>query len=105
VPALPPDLAQRKAPPAVGDQLPLAAFDDGNDARPASRNRWAWLLAHVFRADLDTCIRCGGPMRWLDAALTQPAIAMLLAAHRLGPGPPAHVRRPIPDQLTLPFAR
>jgi hypothetical protein len=40
-----------------------------------------------------------------DAALTQPAIAMLLAAHRLGPGPPAHVRRPIPGQLTLPFAR
>jgi hypothetical protein len=37
--------------------------------------------AHVFRADLDTCIRWGGPMRWLDAALTQRAIAMLLAAH------------------------
>src|SRR5262249_35570282 len=93
VPALAPDPAHRIAPPAPGHQLPPTGLDDSDrtgdndahDARPVSRNRWAWLLAHVFRADLDTCPRCGGPMRWLDAALTQPAIATLLAHHGLGP--------------------
>jgi hypothetical protein len=64
VPALPPEPAQRSAPPALGDQLSLAAIGGAgnedakdNDARPPTRNRWAWLFAHVFRADLDTCPR------------------------------------------------
>src|SRR5215510_321096 len=45
-------------------QLSLPALDDGADVKRRStfsRNRWAWLLAHVFRADLDICPRCGGP--------------------------------------------
>lgn len=112
VPTRPVDPAKRRAPPASGDQLSLAALggagnDDAreNDARLPTRHRWAWLLAHVFRADLDTCPRCGGPMRWVEAALTQPAIDRLLAAHGLGPGPPLPLHRPIPGQLTLPFAR
>jgi len=47
--------------PASGDQLELPKLNAHTDARP-SRKRWAWLLAHVFRADLDTCVRCGGHM-------------------------------------------
>ncbi len=110
VPALPPDPAQRTAPPATGDQLGLPALGDGhgadaNDARPPSRNRRAWLLAHVFRADLDTCSRCGGA----DAlARGRPHAARhrkTLAEHRLGPGPPLPVHRPTPGQLALPFTR
>jgi len=42
------------------------------------------VLAHVFRADLDTCVHCGGPMRWLEAATTEQAATALLA--KLGPG-------------------
>src|SRR6266536_1190900 len=59
------------------------------------------LLAHVFRADLDTCPRCGGPMRWVEVALTQPSIARLLAEHGVGPRPPPHVPRPSSGQLPL----
>jgi len=44
-------------------------------------------------------------MRWLEAALGQPAIARLLAQHGLGPGPPPPVHRAVPAQLNLPFAR
>jgi hypothetical protein len=112
VPTPPVDPAQRRPPPATGDQLSLADIgvdsnDDAkeDDARPPTRHRWAWLLAHVFRADLDNCPRCGGPMRWVEAALTKPAIDRLLAAHGLGPGPPLPVHRPTPGQLPLPFAR
>src|SRR5438445_8136907 len=73
VPKPPSDLAQSRPPAAPGDQLLLAALGGDNadadegDARPPARKRWAWLLAHVFRADLDTCPRCGGPMRWVEA--------------------------------------
>jgi len=65
------------------------------DARP-SRKRWAWLLAHVFRADLDTCVRCGGPMRWLEAATTEQAATALLAKLGLAPQPP-----PTPPRVSL----
>jgi hypothetical protein len=108
VPKLPSDPSQSRPPAAPGDQLALAALGgdnaDENDARPPARKRWAWLLAHVFRADLDTCPRCGGPMRWVEAALGQPAIARLLLEHGLGPGPPPPVHRAVPAQLKLPFA-
>ncbi len=59
-------------PPASGDQLEFPKLNAHTDA-PPSRKRWAWLLAHVFRADLDNCVRCGGPMRWLEAATSAQA--------------------------------
>jgi hypothetical protein len=46
----------------------------------------------VFRADLDTCSLCGGPMRWLEATTEQTAIARLLAKHGLAPQPPPEPR-------------
>ena len=59
------------APPSVGarDQLELAGVGEIEEQERPRRNRWAWLLAQVFCADLDTCVRCGGPMRWIGAAL------------------------------------
>jgi hypothetical protein len=54
-------------------------------------------------ADLDNCPRCGGPMRWLEVALTQDAVARLLANHGLAPRPPPTPPRPSPGQLKLPF--
>ena len=87
-------------------QLELASTRDGDDDdRPAPRKRWAWLLGHVFRADLDTCVRRGGPMRWLEAATSREAIARLLAKHGLAHKPPPPRRRAVPAQLELPFAR
>lgn len=44
---------------------PARALGLGRRAQRASRKRWAWLLAHVFRAHVDTCPHCGGPMRWV----------------------------------------
>ena len=55
VPKPPQDSAAFKPPPASGGQLEFPKLNaQPDDARP-SRKRWAWLLAHVFRADLDTC--------------------------------------------------
>jgi len=99
------DPAQHHPPPAQGDQLELAPSTTSRDDRPPARKRWAWLLGHVFRADLDTCPRCGGPMRWLEVALTQDATARLLAKHGLGPQPPPPSHRAFPGQLELPFRR
>ncbi|HEX4034210.1 MAG TPA: transposase, partial [Solirubrobacteraceae bacterium] len=64
VPRSPPDPGAFRPPPAIGDQLELAGLGDADDRARPGRNRWAWLLGHVFRADLETCERCGGPMRW-----------------------------------------
>src|SRR4051794_40945052 len=76
VPKPPSDPAQCRPPAAPGDQLTLTALggdgEDQDDTRPPARNRWAWLLAHIFRADLDTCPRCGGPMRWSRLRLAHP---------------------------------
>src|SRR5690606_6691833 len=47
--------------PAQGDQLELLGEEDGR-IRKARRHRWAWLLAHLFAADLEKCPRCGGAM-------------------------------------------
>jgi hypothetical protein len=64
-PALSP--AMFKPPPTAGEKLPLCAraTDCLDDVKPQwpGRTRWSWLLKHVFQADLDTCCRCGGPMR------------------------------------------
>jgi hypothetical protein len=58
---------------------------------------------HVFRADVDTCHRCGGPMRWLDAATTPGAAERLLAKLGLAPQPPPTGPPPPLGQLALPF--
>ncbi len=99
VPAHDPTL--RRPPPAEGDQLELFA----NDETPPPRKRWAWLLRHVFRADLDTCPKCGGPMRWVEAAATRTASERLLSKLGLAPQPPPAPCCDPPGQLQLPFFR
>lgn len=79
------DPLQRRPPPAAGDQLELLQSDDW---RPSAPKRWAWLLKHVFSVDLDSCPRCAGPMRWIEAATKPEAIARLLAKHGLAPRAP-----------------
>lgn len=63
----------------------------------------AWLLRHVFRADLDSCPECAGPMRWLEAAATRQASERLLAKLGLAPRPPPPPRSDPRGQLELPF--
>ena len=71
------DPAASCPPPASGDQLDLPGGDaDGEGESAPPRKRWAWLLRHVFQADLENCPRCGGPMRWLEAATTQKAVSV-----------------------------
>jgi len=98
------DVTAHKPPPAPGDQLEL--LGDKDDA-PALRKRWAWLLAHVFAADVETCPRCSGPMRWAEVANTRAQITRLLAEHGLGPRapPPTPVGVRVPDQLMLGFGK
>jgi hypothetical protein len=104
VPTAPVDPTAHAPPPASGDPLELT-FKETNDEVPPRRKRWAWLLRHVLQADLDTCPRCSGPMRWLEAASTPEQARHLLARLGVAPRPPP--RRPAPPlgQLTLPFHR
>jgi hypothetical protein len=101
---MPPDEPTAHAPPpAQGDQLALRLAEHGDE--PPRRKRWAWLLKHVFQTDLDTCVRCGGPMRWIEAAVTREGARALLARLGFGPRPPP-ARPFVPlGQLELPFAR
>jgi hypothetical protein len=73
--------------------------------KPPTRKRWAWLLAHIFAADVETCPRCAGPMRWAEVATSQADITRLLADNGLGPrAPPLQLRRHrVPEQLSLGF--
>jgi hypothetical protein len=104
VPESPADPTAHAPPPAEGDQLELG-LDENKDEPPSRRKRWAWLLRHVFTADLDTCPRCSGPMRWVEAAGNGQAAGELLARLGLGPRPPP-VRQVHPSaQLELPFRR
>ena len=90
--------------PALGDQLELALDSDAIRETRAGRSRWGWLLAHVFRADLETCPLCSGPMRWVEAATDESAIARLLAKHGLAPEPHRQTTTLVPfGQLPLPF--
>jgi hypothetical protein len=94
-------------PPAPGDQQALP-LDSPNAEPPRSgRDRWGWLIGHVFLADVEHCIRCGGPMRWVEAATSAEAIARLLAKHGLAPRPPPPSRTPPSSngQLSFAFAR
>jgi len=87
-PRPPQDSSTFGPPPASGDQLEFPKLKPQTDDSHPSRKPWAWLLAHVFRADLDTCVRCGGPMRWLEAATTEQAATALLAKLGLAPQSP-----------------
>jgi len=102
VPQPPHDDCAHRPPPAAGDQLELLGELQG-DAAKAPRHRWAWLLAHVFQADLEHCPKCRGPMRWVEAAKTPEAAARLMAEQGMAPTP----LRPPPsvalEQLRLPF--
>jgi hypothetical protein len=102
VPKSPVDATANRPPPARGDQLALLGE---NDDAPTPRKRWAWLLAHVFAADVEACPRCSGPMRWAAVATTRAQITRLLAEHGLGPRAPpaerANVR--VPQQMVLGF--
>jgi len=100
--------------PAAGEQLSLeallsAAGSSVSSEQPeprAGRSRWSWLLKRVFRADVDSCSRCGGPMRWLEVATEQHAIARLLSKQGLAPRPPPAPRLAVPvGQLSFPFGR
>ena len=113
VPTPPADATANKPPPARGDQLELLGEKD--DA-PVPRKRWAWMLAHVFQADMDHCPRCSGPMRrasrcsqecWAEVARTRAQITRLLAEHGLGPrAPPVdHAKVRLPEQLVLGFGK
>lgn len=103
VPEAPADAAAHKPPPAPGDQLELLAETD--DA-PHARKRWAWLLAHVFKADLEHCPRCNGPLRWAEVATTRADITRLLAEQGIGPRAPPVPRAPlpVPEQLVFGFS-
>jgi len=105
VPEPPEDPTRLEPSPAAGDQLALK-LDDADPLEPAPRRRrWAWLLRHVFAADVETCPKCGGAMRWLEATTDPQSTARLMAAHGLGPQPPpaAHRAMPVPGQLRLRF--
>jgi hypothetical protein len=103
VPRPPRDPTASAPPAAPGDQLELAL--DAESEEPAPRKRWAWLLKHVFAADLDTCPRCGGAMRWVEAAATAEAARDLLARLGLAPRPPPAPKSPPFGQLALPFTQ
>jgi hypothetical protein len=75
--------------PAEGDQLEFAFPGHAAPTPTRGRSRWGWLLRHVFRAQVETCCRCGGPMRWVEAATEPTATARLLAKHGLAPQPPS----------------
>ena len=89
-------------PPAPGDQLEHFAKDVAAQA-PSRRHRWAWLLAHVFAADLETCPSCGAAMRFAEVARTENAARRLIAKLGLVPRSPPTMPAPSPGQLNLPF--
>jgi hypothetical protein len=53
VPEPPEDTTAHRPPSAAGDQLELLGEEDDR-APKALRCRWAWLLAHIFAADLES---------------------------------------------------
>ena len=106
VPTPPQDPTRYKAPPASGDQELLElAKDEGEGQHRNGRKRWAWLLGHVFRVYVETCPKCGGPMRWAEIADNPEAIARIMSKHGLQvrtPPPPYTPSHP-KGQLRLRF--
>jgi hypothetical protein len=96
----PPDDDAHQPASAEGDQLELFG-EDHTSTRIGTRHRWSFLLKHVFRAEVEHCTRCGGPLRWAEVA-TGEAVDRLLVEHGFAPrAPPV---RTVPfGQLTLPF--
>jgi hypothetical protein len=84
------------------DQLELLGEEDDR-APKALRHRWAWLLAHIFAADLECCPRCGGAMRWAEVAKTTRAALRLMAKLGLAPHPPPAAPATPLGQLSLQF--
>ncbi|HEX9297156.1 MAG TPA: transposase [Polyangiaceae bacterium] len=108
VPVHPCDPAQRRPPAATGEQLSLPTLggdDAPSDDRPPPRNSWAWLLAHVFRADLEV-----PPLRWAYALGRGCAHSAFYrqALGRVRHGAPISTPRAptlVEPALSLPFAR
>jgi hypothetical protein len=102
VPEPPEDTTAHRTPPASGDQLEL--LDETNDRAPKTvRHRWAWLLAHIFSADLERCPVCGGSMRWAEVAKTESAASRLMVKLGLAPHPPPARQATPLGQLSLEF--
>jgi hypothetical protein len=105
VPQPPEDQGRFHPLPAPGDQIALR-FGEEDSHKNITRKRWSWLLRHVFAADLESCPRCSGPLRWAQIALKTSDIARLMEAHGLqAQGPPAMHRSEPKGQLRLPFGR
>jgi Putative transposase/Transposase zinc-binding domain len=105
VPKPPEDQGRFHPLPAAGDQVALPFGEEGSHER-VTRKRWAWLLRHVFAADLEHCPKCSGPMRWSTIATKTSDIARLMLAHGLEAQAPPEVKRAEPKgQLRLPFGR
>jgi len=102
VPESPEDTTAYRPPLAQGDQLELLGEEDDR-APKALRHRWAWLLAHIFAADLEQCPRCGGPMRWAEVAKTERAALRLMAKLGLAANPPPATPATPLGQLSLQF--
>ncbi len=73
--------------PSVVKKVPPAS-----DPSP-SRIAWGKLLARVFAIDVETCSKCGGPMRVLEAVTDSHKIVAHLHGARAPPrpSPPGHV--------------
>lgn len=102
VPEPPRDSSAHRAPKAPGDQLELLVEQSDAPALSA-RRRWAWLLSHVFGADLELCPKCGGPMRFAEVAKTENAARRLMVKLGLAPHPPPPAPRAPLGQLCFRF--
>ena len=102
VPLSEPHVGAFKPPPAAGDQLEL--LGEANDAAALSqRRRWAWILAHTFRVDLEHCQECGGPLRWVTVAKSPRAAALLMSQLGYARAPPTAPAVTPLGQLTFGF--
>jgi hypothetical protein len=65
----------------------------GDEEKATQRRPWAWLLRYVWEVDVSTCVRCGGPMKWVEVATEPEAIARVLREVGLSDvGGEVHVR-------------
>ena len=84
---------------AAGRVLGSSMGSSEAELASAPRKPWAWLLRHVFQADVSECRVCGGAVRWVEVATSTEAVARVLGGRR-----PQAPRAPPPGQLLLPFA-
>ena len=75
------------------------ASADTSESKPTAPMRWMQCLRWVFGIDLQSCPRCGGPLRVI-AVITEPALIARLLEHRdalddfRGKGPAGGARAP-----------